>query len=154
MISQLGHTKENIARSIRDVFQASYAVEAELLKAVDFPPLKRPLEDFINSSNTFFGFWIGNELVAVAEIKYEQNFFHIQSLVVHPNFFRRGVASKIMTFVIEQYGSKMLMVETGLDNAPAIALYKRFGFVEVKQWMTDIGIMKVRFERPRKGSIR
>ena len=154
MISQLGHTKENIARSIREVFQASYVVEAELLKAVDFPPLKRPLKDFINSSNTFFGFWIGNELAAVVEIKSEEKFVHIQSLVVHPNFFRRGIASQIMTFVIAQYGSEMLMVETGADNGPAIALYKRFGFIEVKQWMTDIGIMKVRFERPRKGSIR
>ena len=39
------------------------------------------------------------------------------------------------------------MVETGVENEPAILLYKKFGFKEVKQWDTDHGIRKIRLER-------
>jgi ribosomal protein S18 acetylase RimI-like enzyme len=42
-------------------------------------------------------------------------------------------------------GNRMT-VETGLDNKPAIALYESFGFKEVKQYDTDHGIRKIRFE--------
>jgi ribosomal protein S18 acetylase RimI-like enzyme len=147
MISQLGHIKEHISKSIRAVFQASYAVEAELLKAVDFPPLKRPLDDFINCQNVFYGYWVGNELAAVVEIKAEVDAIHIQSLVVHPKFFRQGIAGQLIEFVFKTYDSPMYTVETGLDNIPAKALYEKFGFTLVKEWDTDHGVRKVRFER-------
>ena len=39
------------------------------------------------------------------------------------------------------------MVETGFDNEPASLLYKSLGFKEVKQWDTEIGIRKIRFEK-------
>ena len=53
MIKKLQQTNNETAAEIRSVFQVSYAVEAKLLKAIDFPPLKRQLEDFINSKFNF-----------------------------------------------------------------------------------------------------
>ena len=46
MIKQLQHTNINTAKTMKAVFQVSYKVEAELLGATDFPPLKRPLEGY------------------------------------------------------------------------------------------------------------
>ncbi|WP_298512149.1 N-acetyltransferase [uncultured Kordia sp.] len=147
MIKKLQHTSKEIATEIRSVFQVSYAVEAKLLKAVDFPPLKRPLESFLNSDNHFFGYIKKNELAAVVEIHHTTKHTHIQSLVVAPKFFRQGIASQLIKFVFDSYDSDIFMVETGVENGPATTLYRKFGFKEVKQWDTDHGVRKVKFER-------
>lgn len=147
MIQKLQNKDTEVSQNICSVFQVSYAVEAKLLNATDFPPLKRELENYINCDNDFFGYFKNKELVGVIEIKHHNTFTHIQSLVVHPDFFRQGIAQELMTFVLELYDSKPFMVETGAKNKPASDLYRKFNFIEIKQWETDFGIRKVRFER-------
>jgi ribosomal protein S18 acetylase RimI-like enzyme len=146
MIHKLQHKNKDIARKIRSVFQISYAVEAKLLSAVDFPPLKRKLVDFIESNNTFFGVFLNDALAGVIEIKKSNTSVHIQSLVVAPKFFRQGIGRKLTEYILNSYDSKIFTVETGVKNKPATELYKKLGFVEVKQWETDHGVRKVRFE--------
>ena len=147
MIVKLQNADLATATKIRSVFQVSYAIEAEILKAVDFPPLKRPIEDYVNCSNQFFGFLKDDELAAVVEIIHNEEYTHIRSLVVDPAFFKQGIASKLMEFVLDTFDSSLFVVETGVDNGPASALYKKFHFKEVKQWDTEFGIRKVKFER-------
>lgn len=147
MIKQLNNKDPELSKQIRIVFQASYAVEAKLLKAIDFPPLKRSLESYIKSDNDFYGFVDKEKLAAVIEINTNKKVTHIQSLVVHPIFFRQGIARKLMVFVLNHYTTKTFMVETGVDNEPASILYKKMDFKEVKQWDTPFGIRKIRFEK-------
>jgi len=144
MIEKLQNTDIEISKKIRSVFQSSYKIEAELLNAVDFPPLKRTLENFINSSTAFFGYIKNKELAGVIEINSTADFTSINSLVVDPAFFRQGVAQKLMEFAFNTFDSNLFLVETGLENGPAIALYKKFGFKEVKQWDTDHGVRKIK----------
>jgi ribosomal protein S18 acetylase RimI-like enzyme len=147
MIKKLQNNDIEVSKKIRSVFQLSYKIEAELLNATDFPPLKRPLENYVNSETEFFGYLKDKELAGVIEIKHDKNFTHINSLVVSPNFFRQGIARKLMEFVFKTFNSDLFVVETGLENGPATKLYKNFGFKEVKQWDTDHGVRKVKFER-------
>ena len=147
MIQKLQNNNIEIAEKIRAVFQLSYKIEAELLNAVDFPPLKRTIENFVISETAFFGYLKEKELAAVIEVTTNNEFTHINSLVVDPRFFRQGIAKKMMEFVFETFDSKLFIVETGLENGPATQLYKKFGFQEVKQWDTDHGIRKIKFER-------
>jgi ribosomal protein S18 acetylase RimI-like enzyme len=147
MIIKLLNADSETSHKIRSVFQVSYAIEADLLKANDFPPLKRSIESFLSSSNTFYGYLKNSELAGVAEIDHTNKAIHIQSLVVNPKFFRQGIASKLIEFVLNSYDSNLFTVETGLENQPATTLYKKFNFKEVKQWDTDHGIRKIRFER-------
>ncbi|WP_432410406.1 GNAT family N-acetyltransferase [Rasiella sp. SM2506] len=146
MIKKLQHNDIEVAKNIRTVFQASYKIEAALLQAVDFPPLQRPLEGYVQSSTAFFGYLKDTELAGVVEISHNTNFTHINSLVVHPDFFRQGIARKLLEFVFETFDSHLFVVETGLENGPATALYIKFGFKEVNQWDTDHGIRKIKFE--------
>lgn len=146
MISKLDHRDKHIASRIREVFQASYAVEAKLLGAENnFPPLKRPLSQFINAESEFFGYQNGDRIAGIIEVKVDADKVHIQSLVVDPEFFRQGVASQLLNFLFQQFRSKHYTVETGAANGPAIALYERFGFKKVNQWITEVGIEKVAF---------
>jgi ribosomal protein S18 acetylase RimI-like enzyme len=147
MIQKLQHTNIEIATEIRAVFQVSYAVEAKLLNALNFPPLKRPLENYVNSDTVFFGYRKDKELAGVIEIDHNSDFTYINSLVVAPKFFRQGVAKSLMEFVFDTFDSNLFVVETGLDNGPATQLYLKFGFKEVKQWNTNHGVRKIKFER-------
>ena len=147
MIERLQNNDVEISKKIQSVFQLSYKIEAKILNATDFPPLKRPLESYVNSNTVFFGNLKGRELAGVIEIDHNNNFTHINSLVVDPSFFRQGVARELMEFVFKTFDSKLFVVETGLENIPATKLYKKFDFKEVKQWNTDHGIRKIKFER-------
>ena len=146
MIEKLIHSEKEIATKIREVFLASYAIEAKLLNAVDFPPLQKPLEYYIESDNAFYGFLKNNELAGVIQIHHSKNATFIDSLVVSPKYFKQGIASQLLNYVFKTFNSKQFFVETGLQNKPAIQLYLKFGFTEIKQWDTDHGIRKIRFE--------
>jgi len=145
MIQKLNSKNQNAAETIRSVFQASYAIEAKLLKATDFPPLKRTAEEFLDSKNVFYGFYKEEKLAGVVEVKAEEKNTHIQSLVVHPNFFRQGIASTLVQFVLETYTTKTITVETGLANEPAKDLYYGFHFKKVREYDTTNGIRKIAF---------
>ena len=147
MIEKLQNNKTEVSKKIHSVFQLSYKVEAKLLNATDFPPLKRLLKNYVNSNTEFFGYLKGGELAGVIEIEHNNSFTDINSLVVHPSFFRQGIAKKLMKYVFNRFDSNLFVVETGLENGPAIELYKKLDFKEVKQWNTDYGIRKIKFER-------
>ena len=149
MIQKLVHTNLAIATKMRVVFQESYAVEAKLLNAVNFPPLQRPLENYIKSKTTFFGYHIKEIIVGIIEVSTIEKATHINSLVVSPHYFRQGIGRQLMKYVLQDFSSKVFTVETGLKNIPASKLYTSFHFKEVKQWDTDHGVRKIRFKLSR-----
>ncbi|TXG35641.1 GNAT family N-acetyltransferase [Seonamhaeicola maritimus] len=147
MIKKLQNNDIKISSQIHSVFQLSYAIEAELLGANDFPPLKRPLESYLESDNEFYGYLENNELAGVIEVERTDKHIDINSLVVKPKFFRRGIGKKLMEFTFNRFDSELFIVETGVKNKPATELYKKLGFKEMKQWNTDFGIRKILFEK-------
>ncbi|TXD82899.1 GNAT family N-acetyltransferase [Subsaximicrobium wynnwilliamsii] len=147
MIKKLQNHKLEISKQMHSLFQLSYAVEAKLLDAVDFPPLKRPIESYQESKTTFYGYLEHGVLAGIIEISHSQNHTRINSLVVSPMYFRRGIGGTLLEFVFDAFDSAVFVVETGANNKPATQLYKSLGFKEIEQWETDFGIRKVRFEK-------
>ena len=147
MIKEIDNRNNKVANQIYSIFQASYKIEAELLQATDFPPLKRDVNEFIISNNKFYAYYLGNDLAGIIELEINKISIHIQSLVVYPQFFRQGLGKKLVNFVFNIYNGKLFTVETGLANQPAINLYKSVGFKEIDQWDTDHNVRKVRFQK-------
>ena len=147
MIIKINNKETKIVEEIRAIFQVSYAVEADILKAVDFPPLKRTVSQFVNSNSEFYAYYLTRNIAGVIEIDNHQDISHIQSLVVDPKYFRKGIGRKLVQFILDTYKKKLFTVETGIDNQPAIKLYESFGFQELNQWDTNHGIRKIRFEK-------
>lgn len=148
MIQKLNHQKTEVAEDIRAIFQASYAVEAEILGAVDFPPLRRTLPEYSKSENDFYGYFKNGVLAGVVEVDASPGRTHIQSLVVHPEYFRMGIGSELVKMVLNTYLSPVYTVETGLANKPATDLYLKQGFRKTGEYDTDHGVRKVQFEKP------
>ena len=53
----------------------------------------------------------------------------------------------MIKFTFKKFDSILYIVETGQKNYPAIKLYEKHGFKLVKEWLTDINIMKVKLEK-------
>mgnify|MGYP001204185715 CR=1 FL=1 len=145
MVRKIDNSKIEIAKEIYSIFQRSYKIEAQLLNATDFPPLKRPVSKFLNCNNEFFGYYLKKAIAGVIEIENKKNIIHIQSLVVDPKHFRKGIGKELIKFVLTNYTSHIFTVETGIKNYPAISLYNSFHFKEENQWDTNHGVRKIRF---------
>ena len=147
MIIKINNKEKEIAEEIRAIFQVSYTVEAKMLKAIDFPPLQRTVSQFLKSDSEFYAYYLMKTIAGVIEIENNENLTYIQSLVVYPKYFRNGIGRKLVQFILDNYEAKIFTVETGVDNHPAIKLYKSFDFQEQKQWDTNHGVRKVRLEK-------
>lgn len=146
-ILKLNHTHPNIAKQLWTVFQQSYQVEADLIGAKEFPPLKRMVSDLQSSSTEFYGY-LKNELLAgVIELNHIKDQLEICSLVVSPDFFRQGIASQLMYFAMKTFNHELCVVETAVANVPAIKLYERLGFKRSKCWITPSQIEKLKLIR-------
>lgn len=143
MITKLDHSYEDVATQIFTVFQSSYKIEAQLIGTLDFPPLSRSEENIENSKTQFYGFIENHSLAGVIEVSLKDKHLEIDSLTVDPNYFRKGIASKLISHVLEALDFSEAIVETAVVNLPAINLYKRHGFVEFKRWTPSHGIEKL-----------
>ena len=143
MIAQLTHSNSDIASHIYAVFQASYKIEAALIGIDNFPPLSRTPQDIANSNTLFYGFYEGDSLAGVIEITYQDNRLDIDSLTVAPLHFRKGIAGKLIDYVLNAFDFTKAIVETAVVNAPAIRLYKKHGFNEFKRFTPSHGIEKL-----------
>ena len=143
MIEKLEHSSTEIAHQIFNVFQHSYKVEAELIGTLEFPPLSRSAKNIESSNTQFYGFSENKGLTGVIEIILVGKRLEINSLTVDPRYFRKGIANKLINYVIAKFNFTTAIVETAVVNTPAINLYKKHGFVEFKRWTPSHGIEKL-----------
>ena len=149
-VTVLDPRDEAVAEGIRALLHAAYEVEGALLGVADFPPLRRGLDSIREAAATFYGLHEGRRLVAVTEIEAAPHGGrHIGSLAVHPDRFRRGLATALLGHVLALPPAARFTVSTGALNAPAILLYHRLGFVVERRWATPReGIPMVTLARP------
>jgi len=126
-----------IAEQIHRVQMLAYTQEARLLGAIDFPPLRRTVEDIRTCDEEFFVAMVGEELVGAISVWPDPDGtgMNVASLVVAPSFQRRGIGRRLMTEVVQRYGDGALTVQTGARNEPALKLYSQLGFAEIRRWL-------------------
>lgn len=143
MITKLDNLDGHVARQIFTVFQRAYQIEAQLIGTLNFPPLSRTVDHIKASTTQFYGFSEGKCLAAVIEIAIDNEHLAIDSLTVDPDYFRKGIANKLIHHVLDNIDFSVATVETAVVNTPAIALYKKHGFVGFKRWTPAHGIEKI-----------
>jgi ribosomal protein S18 acetylase RimI-like enzyme len=147
-IVQLDHASLEVADAIRAVMFKAYSVEAAILDAVDFMPLRRTTAEIVDAQACFLGVWVDRDLAAVAELEETSpGLCQISSLVVDPTHFREGLAAALVRQIIETHPSDDLEVSTGSGNLPALRLYAAHGFRESSRWTSLDGIGMVTLVR-------
>lgn len=136
-IEPFDHRTPALARQLHAVQMSAYAQEAKLLGAVYFPPLERTVADLRASDEAFLAAFVDDELAGAISTLADDDGrgITIASLVVAPSFQRRGIASALMSTIIETHGHHGLTVQTGVKNVPALSLYGQAGFVERRRWL-------------------
>ncbi len=133
MIRALDLSHEAQTTELLALQKVSYAVEAALIGTSGIPALKDTPQTLAACGETFYGYFEGDELVGVISYK-RGGVLDIHRLVVHPDHFRKGIGSSLVTFV-EETGRMFakIVVSTGAKNHPARSLYRSLGFRETKE---------------------
>lgn len=151
MIKRLDAKDIKTAEQIVDLQKKAYTVEAELIDFYDIPPLKDTIETITQCDEVFYGYYEGNELAGLVSYKLEEDLLDIYRVAVHPKHFRKGIAGKMIEYIMEANKEiKKLVVSTGLKNRPAVNLYLKLGFKKTHEVEVAEGVYVVAFEKCRK----
>jgi ribosomal protein S18 acetylase RimI-like enzyme len=132
--------------------RASYRVEADLIGFEDLPPLRETPEELTAVQETFLGAYEDERLLGAIAFFRHPTWVDIYRLVVDPDAFRRGIASRLLDALDELHAdAAYVTVATAERNGPAIELYERRGFRVVGRTTVAPGIRIVRFERRNAG---
>ena len=89
----------------------------------------------------------GGQPAGLVALEEEGDALRVTKLCVAPGLTRRGIGSALVRLAIERAGDRTVRVGTGARNAPALALYERFGFVRVGEHEPAPGLLYVELER-------
>lgn len=151
-VELLDQRDRSVAKRIHAIQMAAYEQEALLIGAIGFPPLRRTVANVRQSTDRFFGAYFGLVLAGVVSvcIQEEEDETNISSLVVSPEFQRRGIGRALVTEVISQFKDQTVTVSSGALNRPALELYEKLGFTEVRRRLlgkTELPVIDLRRER-------
>lgn len=129
MIKKNDITNHKFAKEVFNIQIPSYKVEAEIIGFDDIPPLRDTVESLQQCGETFFGYYLNEELCGAISIKKAECVIDIHRLMVHPKHFRKGIAKKLLDFVGSNQGKlETIIVSTGTKNTPAVNFYLKNGF--------------------------
>lgn len=107
-----------------------------LYKLDEFQPEEQGLVfDMLHASTTHgnyvYGYFINGIMRGFIRIRYKDTFnaYAISLLFVDPSFHNLGIGSKLLQYVIDQFGNKDIVLNVFTDNSIAIRIYKKFGFI-------------------------
>lgn len=138
----------NKASDFRKIRLSALKKAPEMFGSTYEAEVDKPLVFFENSlsSLTVFGAYHNKQIIGLATLAQETGtkFSHkatLSSVFIEPEFQQKGVASSLLSAVIEHSKKhvEQILLTVADDNGPAIRLYKKFGF---QTYGVDIKAMK------------
>lgn len=129
MITHLDLTIPHVAQQVHTLQQLAYLVESRLIEYPNLPPLRDTVDTLQQADELFLGYHDPRQLVGVIAYERLELTLNICRLVVHPQQFGRGIASRLLQAIEYQpHGQTSITVSTAAKNRPAVALYQKFGY--------------------------
>ncbi|WP_026575177.1 GNAT family N-acetyltransferase [Bacillus sp. UNC438CL73TsuS30] len=148
MIEKIDFENKGLVKELYELQRASYLIEAELINFYDIPPLKESFEELLESKETFFGYFEGEELAGALSYELKGNELSICRMIVHPQYFRKGIARNLLSYLDEDKKEILIFkVSTGRDNTPAKNLYLKNGYQLVQDIEVVPGLFISTFEK-------
>ncbi|MEM9952072.1 MAG: GNAT family N-acetyltransferase [Chloroflexota bacterium] len=149
MIKTLDFDETTLAKRALTIQKMAYGIEADLIGFDDIPQLHETINDLQSSPETFIGYFVDHVLAGVLSYDIEDNTLDIGRLVVHPDYFRRGIARALITHIDAIEGVSRWIVSTGAKNSPARHLYETFGYQLVEIVKLPVGVEIAHYEKYR-----
>lgn len=148
MIKKLNLRETETAKNVLELQMDSYKVEAEIIGFYEIPPLKDTINSLKECDEIFYGYYIKDTLAGVISYKVIDNILDIHRVAVHPQFFKMGIAGKLINFVegLESNVNK-IVVCTAKKNLPAINLYLKNGYKDIKDIEISENVYLTEFEK-------
>lgn len=131
---------------VLDLQRKSYKVEADLIGTDQIPPLKETFAELQDCGETFIGCYIEGRLAGAISFKKAERVIDIHRMMVHPDFFRKGIAGMLLS-QLERIECSKMIVSTGAANTPAVRLYEKFGFERQRDSVVGDGLVIANFEK-------
>ncbi|MFC7440589.1 GNAT family N-acetyltransferase [Laceyella putida] len=147
MICQLNMEEPATLSRIVQIQQLAYRIEAEIIGCDQLPPLNDTEDSLKSTKETFIGHYVGDELAGILSYKQEGSVLDICRLAIDPSYFRRGIASRLLAYVLGLDGITTWEVHTGKANRPAIRCYQKHGFICARELVTPDGIQIVKLRK-------
>ena len=148
MIKKLNIKDTEVAKCVLELQLVSYKIEADIIGFQEIPPLKDTIDSLKRCGEIFYGYYMNDVLAGIISYKIIETVLDIHRVAVHPLFFRKGIASKLIDF-IEELGINIIkvIVCTGKDNLPAVTFYLSKGYKSIKDFEISKGIYITEFEK-------
>jgi ribosomal protein S18 acetylase RimI-like enzyme len=141
----LGTAPEELSDEVLRLQHRCYSAEAELIGDDRIPPLHEDLEALRAKpliwalAHTAGGESDGEVVGAIAWTRSVTE-LDIDRLMVDSSVGRQGIGSELVGAAVLAAGQHTVRVTTGSDNAPALALYRKLGFVRVGEHVVLDGL--------------
>ena len=127
---RLDLSDRSTAVELLELQRRAYRVEADLIGSDEIPPLSETLAELQSCGETFLGARVDSALLGAISWRCDGETIDLHRLVVHPDYFRTGLGSALVRGALAaESRARRAVVQTGASNNPAIALYRREGFV-------------------------
>ncbi|NEN84187.1 GNAT family N-acetyltransferase [Paenibacillus elgii] len=148
MIRPIDLSDQNAVLELLSLQQVAYRIEAELVGFEEIPPLLDSPLTLRESGEAFFGCYMDERLVGAAACKQSPKEMTVCRMMVHPDWFRHGIASRLLEH-IEQHvpPGTLIKVATGTNNTPAVRLYEKHGYEPVQVQLLALGITLTQFQK-------
>jgi len=123
----------------------AYAIEASLIGDDRIPTLHEDREALAAHRGHWCTAWDGVDLLGAVSWHEHDDHLDIDRVMVRPSVLRQGIATALLAHVREMAGGRELIVSTGRDNSPAVALYAKHGFESLGDEEVPPGIWITRF---------
>ncbi|MEU0430323.1 GNAT family N-acetyltransferase [Streptomyces sp. NPDC006290] len=135
IVRELDLAEETTAAAVHRIGRRAYAVEADLIGFDGIPALRESLEEMRAQPLRWLGA-VTDDGRVIAFVAWQwsagEDALDIDRVCVDPTWFRRGLASRLLGHLLtDLVPSGYVLVSTGADNRPAVALYERLGFSRV-----------------------
>ena len=138
------------AAEILELQKLAYAQEAHLYENTDLPPFKQTLEEMVEDLQTLtvLKAVIDGEIIGSVRARSDRETCYIGRLVVHPNFQRMGIGSRLVHDIEDLYKhARRYELFTGYLSDNNIRLYQKLGYRQFRQETDPAGIMLVFMEK-------
>lgn len=140
------HVKEEV-EALWYLQQSSFRIEAAIIGLGRVPQIRDTVKTLQKCGETFVGCYLEDELIGAVSYKMEGNKAVICRMMVHADHFRQGVASRLLSHVLDHVPAELFVVSASARNVPAIRLYEKFQFKPHREITPIPGVTLIVFHK-------